>query len=90
MRILTGNNFAYKMTLLALLASSMAVATLMATFLAFDSISSRVQLQSRLSTLAEIVGQNSTAALNFEDRDAAVEVLQALRAEPPGRFRLPL
>lgn len=82
MRIRTGS-FAYKMTMVALLASAMAAATLMATFVTFDFVSSRDRLRNRLTTLADIVGQNSTAALTFEDRAAAVEVLDALRAEPP-------
>jgi len=77
------NSFAYKMTLTALLASSMAVGTLMTAFLVFDSISSRALLNARLATLADVVGQNSTAALNFGDPAAAVEVLEALRAELP-------
>src|ERR1017187_780282 len=79
-RVLT---FARKMTLMALLASSMAVCTMMTAFLAFDTISSRSLLHSRLSSLADVVGQNATAALNFNDRTAAVEVLEGLRAEPP-------
>jgi diguanylate cyclase (GGDEF)-like protein len=81
MRFPTGNSFAHKMTIMALLASSVASATLMAAFLAYDSVNSHTQLESRLSTLANIVGQNSTAALLFDDRAAAVEVLQALEAE---------
>ncbi len=83
MRLFQRNSFAYKMTLTALLASSMAVGTLMTAFLVFDSISSRALLNARLVTLADVVGQNSTAALNFSDQAAAVEVLEALRAEPP-------
>jgi diguanylate cyclase (GGDEF)-like protein len=83
MRLLRANTFAHKMTLMALLASSMALGTLMAAFLVFDNISSHSQLQNRLFTLADVVGQNSTAALNFNDSTAAVEVLEALHAEPP-------
>ena len=83
MRMRLGDHFAFKMTLMALLASAMAAGTLLGAFLVFDSISSRAQLQRRLTTLADVVGQNSTAALNFEDHAAAGEVLQALRAEPP-------
>jgi len=76
-------SFARKMTAVVLLASATALATLTAAFLVLDSLSARAQLQSRLSTLADIVGQNSTAALHFSDSTAAVEVLQALRAEAP-------
>jgi diguanylate cyclase (GGDEF)-like protein len=44
--------------------------------------SSIAQLDSRLGTLADVIGQNSTAALDFSDRKAAAEVLNALRREP--------
>ncbi len=81
MRFPAFNSFAHKMTIMALVASSVASATLMAAFLAFDTVSSHIQLESRLTTLANIVGQNSAAALLFDDRAAAVEVLQALEAE---------
>lgn len=40
------------------------------------------QLDTRLATLADIIGQNSTAALDFNDKDDAANVLQALRREP--------
>lgn len=83
MRIAGRNSLAYRMTLTGLLAIGMALATLTAALLVFDNISSRALLQSRLSTLADIVGQNSTAALNFNDPPAALEMLDALRAEPP-------
>lgn len=83
MRLLRGRTFAFKMTVMALLASGVAVGTVILTFLVFDSISSQSRLQNRLSTLADVVGQNSTAALQFSDRTAAVEVLKALQAEPP-------
>jgi len=81
MRFLTGTSFAHKMTMMALLASSVASATLMAVFVAYDSMNAHTQLENRLSTLANIVGQNSAAALLFDDRPAAMEVLQALQAE---------
>jgi uncharacterized membrane protein affecting hemolysin expression len=34
-----------------------------------------------ISTLAEVIGANSTAALTFQDRQAAEETLSALRAD---------
>jgi diguanylate cyclase (GGDEF)-like protein len=76
-------NFTRKMTAVVLLASGTALATLTVAFLLLDSVRSRYELQSRLSTLADVVGQNSTAALHFSDATAAVEVLEALRAEAP-------
>src|SRR5580692_7188862 len=76
------NTFARKITLASLLAASIAVGTLTTAFLVLDSISSRASLNAGLSTLADVVGKNSTAALNFSDQAAALEVLEALRAEP--------
>jgi diguanylate cyclase (GGDEF)-like protein len=76
-------NFARKMTAVVLVASATALSTLTAAFLLLDSANSRAALRSRLSTLADVVGQNSAAALHFSDATAAVEVLEALRAEAP-------
>ena len=42
----------------------------------------RIQLERDLDTLAKIIGANSVAAISFADRNAAVETLAALRAEP--------
>lgn len=81
MRYPGSGSFAHRMTLLALLTSSIVSITLMTAFLGYDSISARAQLRDRLASLADIVGQNSAAALVFDDRGAAVEVLQALRVE---------
>lgn len=83
MRFPGGNSLAYRMKVSALLATSIALATLTVALLLFDSVSSRALLQNRLSTLADVVGQNSTAALSFDDPHAAIEILEALRAEPP-------
>ena len=76
------NTFAHKITLASLLATCISVGTLTTAFLVLDSISSRGSLDAHLSTLADVVGKNSTAALNFRDQAAAIEVLGALRAEP--------
>jgi diguanylate cyclase (GGDEF)-like protein len=82
MRLGPKNTFAHKITLASLLATGIALGTLTTAFLMVDSISSRDSLNARLSTLADVVGKNSTAALNFSDHAAASEVLEALRAEP--------
>jgi diguanylate cyclase len=69
------------MTLMMLVASGLSTVTLMGTFLAYDSVRAHSQLQNHLSSLANIVGQNSSAALDFDDQKAAEEVLLALRSE---------
>jgi diguanylate cyclase (GGDEF)-like protein len=83
MRMFSARTIAHKIVVVVLLASSLALCTLTLAFLVFDSVSSRALLQNRLSTLADVVGQNSTAAIIFNDPTAAHEVLNALRAEPP-------
>ncbi len=57
MRTVSKDKFAYKMTMLTVLASGMAVVTLMAAFLGFDYVSSRAELQGRLATLADILAK---------------------------------
>ena len=83
MSIRDGSSFAHKMTWIALVTSGIASATLMASFLAYDSMSAHTQMQNHLATLAEVVGQTSTAALMFDDKPAAHEMLEALRTESP-------
>ena len=39
-------------------------------------------LDNRLTTLADVIGQNSAAALDFNDKKAADEILSALHMEP--------
>jgi signal transduction histidine kinase/uncharacterized membrane protein affecting hemolysin expression len=46
-----------------------------------DRFAVRREMVDRLSTMAEIIGANSTAALAFRDEKAATETLQALEAE---------
>ncbi|MGZ7039884.1 MAG: CHASE sensor domain-containing protein, partial [Thermoanaerobaculia bacterium] len=51
-------------------------------FLISDLVSLRSRLAGDLSTLAQVVGSNSIAALTFGDHQGAREVLNALRAKP--------
>jgi diguanylate cyclase (GGDEF)-like protein/PAS domain S-box-containing protein len=48
----------------------------------FDLSGLKQSMAQDLSTLADVLGQNSTAALTFQDADAAHSVLQALQAKP--------
>src|SRR5580704_6748203 len=53
-----------------------------AAFLAYDLVTYRSVMENDLSTLADLIGSNSTAALTFNDPGAAKEILQGLRAQP--------
>jgi len=63
-------------------------ATLLALFLAFTSLgiyersSFRKEIAQQVSTLADILGANTAAALTFDDAKTASEQLGALRADP--------
>ena len=53
-----------------------------ASFLAYDQVKYRSEMENDLATLAELIGSNSTAALAFNDAKAAQEILQGLRSQP--------
>src|SRR5947207_7255681 len=73
-----------KQKLLAILIVTTAVALLLSgiSIVIMDSILFRATMQRDLSALANIVGDNSTAALAFNDPRVATETLAALRARP--------
>ncbi|HEY4365032.1 MAG TPA: response regulator [Bryobacteraceae bacterium] len=49
--------------------------------LGFEEITFRADLRNDLGVLAEMVGSNSTAALSFDDRETAGELLSGFRAK---------
>jgi diguanylate cyclase (GGDEF)-like protein len=48
----------------------------------YEVVTFRRALEQKLTVVAEIVGRNSTAALEFGDKSVATDVLTALEAEP--------
>lgn len=51
-------------------------------FMAYDVFSFRRDIVERVSSLAEVVGKNTTAAIDFNDTAAAEQTLAALHGEP--------
>src|SRR5215472_19352634 len=51
-------------------------------FIGYEYFSFRTAAAHNLATLGRIIANNSTAALAFDNRDDAQQVLAALRAEP--------
>jgi signal transduction histidine kinase/DNA-binding response OmpR family regulator len=49
-----------------------------AAFIVYDNLTFRAAKVADVTTLAEVIGSNTTAALSFEDAASATEVLQAL------------
>src|SRR6266404_4952552 len=70
-----------KLMLVILLTSGFAI-LLMGTALIFYEVGTfRRALSGNIEVLAQIIGSNSTAALAFDDRENANEILRALAAE---------
>ena len=71
-----------KLQVIILLTAGAALALASTVFVSYDLFTSRQSLARDLSTLAQIIGSNSTAALAFNDRNSAKDVLTALSAMP--------
>ena len=69
-----------KLTLIIMLTSSVALLLACAAFVSYDLYTFRQAKVHDLTTLAEIIGSNSTAALTFGDSNSAKEILGALSA----------
>ena len=65
-----------------LLTNAVVLALVSAAFVVNEANRFRREMQTELSALAEIIGNNSSAAVAFSDRVAAGETVAALRAKP--------
>ncbi len=83
MKVLQFRSLRANIITVVVLAGGLAVGAFTAMMSYVNSRSSIALLDSRLATLADVIGQNSAAALDFRDAKAAAEVLGALRREPP-------
>jgi two-component system, NtrC family, sensor kinase len=72
-----------KQTLIMTLASTITLLLACVAFLGVEALNFRGELTDEISTMAQVVGNNCTAALDFNDPKAAEGTLGALRAEPP-------
>ena len=70
-----------KLTLIIMLTSGSTLLLSAAAFLSYQTIMTRREMMSTLTTQADMLGANCTAALVFEDPDAAEETLSALKAD---------
>jgi two-component system, NtrC family, sensor kinase len=75
-----------KLTLLVLLASGVALLLATVCFVLNDISMLRSSMVRQISILAEILSADSEAALNFQDNDRAVEILESLRRQPAVEF----
>src|SRR5262245_44574803 len=70
-----------KLTFSVLLTSSLTVATTCIVFAIHDYSTSRARLVRDATTIADLVGSNSAAALMFNDPEAATETLRAIAVQ---------
>jgi signal transduction histidine kinase len=71
-----------KLSLVIMLTSLAAVLLACAGFAMYELVTLRRSMVSDLTTLANVIGATSTAALTFEDTKAATEFLAALKTKP--------
>ncbi len=71
-----------KLTIIIMFTCSVALFLSTTLFIAYELLSFRRNLVEKVGTLANVTGNNMTAALTFGDRKSAEETLKALRAEP--------
>lgn len=80
MRALRDAPIKRKLVLIIMLTSSLALLLASSGFILTEVFTFRASLARNLSTMADIVGANSTASLAFKDQGAAEETLEALSA----------
>ena len=71
-----------KLTRLMLLITAIALLVTVSVFIAYEVVIYRQSSVQELTTVAEVIGRNSTAALSFDDPEDAIQFLEALRATP--------
>ena len=71
-----------KLTAVIMLTSCVVLLIASTGFVTSELVTSRRAIVQELSTIAAIIGNNSTAALVFDDKKSAEETLSALSAKP--------
>jgi len=71
-----------KQTIIVMMISTTALLLACVGFVAYDLVAFRSEMAAHLWSVAEMVGNNSAAAIDFNDPRTGMEVLSALKAEP--------
>ena len=72
----------HKLTLIALLSSSVALLLAVAAFGIYDVVTFRQKMVDELAMLAESIAMNSDAALSFDVQDSGEAILRSVSAQP--------
>jgi signal transduction histidine kinase/DNA-binding response OmpR family regulator len=70
-----------RLRLIVMLSVGVALVATCGTILTYEEITFRADMRNDLGVLAEMLGSNSTAALSFNDRQTAAELLSGFRAK---------
>jgi two-component system, NtrC family, sensor kinase len=81
-KFLQNTSIKCKQALIVVLTSGVALTFACLAFASYEVLTFRTEMVEKLSTLTEIIGNNSAAALDFSDPKSAKETLSALQAEP--------
>ena len=71
-----------KLTMIVLLTSGLLVMLMAIFFISGKFFAFRKNMVSNMTTLAQVIGMNSTAAITFDDPETAKEILSVISAEP--------
>ena len=91
MRFLHDLSIRHKLTLITMLTSVVVLLLACGAFLGYELFTFRRTMERDLSILGEVIANNSTAALTFDDASAPRDALSALRAtqaDPTSRSRM--
>ena len=81
LRIIRDLSIRSKLTLVAMFATSLALVITAGTVIVYDQYTFREKTVRDLQILGDVIGDNSTAALSFNDSQDASEMLAALAVE---------
>ena len=81
MRLLHDLSIRHKLTLITMLTSVVVLLLACGAFLGYELFTFRRTMERDLSILGDVIANNSTAALTFDDASAARDALSALRAQ---------
>ncbi len=82
MTFLKHSSIRFKMIVMMVVTSSLALLTACGALLFFQSVTLRQDIVRDLSALSDIISTQSTAAVAFNDQQAAGEILKALKVKP--------
>src|ERR1700733_4037086 len=82
MQILPNTSIRRKQMLVILLTSTIALLLACSAFTAYEVISFRQSMVKDLTSMAQILGDNTAGAIDFNDPEAATEALAGLKSQP--------